>query len=68
MEKLRGQVNTDLSGSKSRNVKISQSQQKCELHPLIHTRRKFKLAQYMVSCQRGKENPHRPTLVDRWGR
>ena len=27
------------------------------LHPLIHTLLKFKLAQYMVSCQRGKENP-----------
>jgi hypothetical protein len=30
----------------------------CGLHPLIHTRLKFNLAQDMVSCQRNKKSPH----------
>jgi hypothetical protein len=52
-----------------RNGHSSRSVQKFILHPLIHTRLEFNLAQDMVSCQRGeKEAPaDQSSSQGQWG-
>jgi len=41
------------------NIKSPQLQRNCRLHPLIHTRLEFNLAQDIEGCQGGeKKSPH----------